>query len=120
MSAAREAILRFFQEPPPATPENLGIVFATAGGPRFVDAREVVEITPALPLAGFPGARARGVAFWRGRPYEVRGETAGATNFILLRGRAEAFFVATAESPRAMGRSDAAAVPPFREGDEQR
>ena len=120
MSAAREAILRFFREPPPATPEDLGIVFATGAGPRFVDARDVVEITPALPLAGLPGGRVRGVVFWRGRPYEVRGETAGAVNFILVRGRPEAFFVATAESPRAVGRSDAAGIPFFREGDEQR
>lgn len=110
MSAAREAILRFFREPPPAVPESLGIVFASGEGPRFVDAGDVVEITPVLPVAALPGAKG-GVAIWRGRPYPVRGATAGAVNFLLLRGQPEAYFVASAEHPRAVGRSDAADVP---------
>ena len=114
MSAAREAILRYFREPPPLTPEDLGIVFESEGREFFLDASEIVEITPPLSVSALP-ATGHGVAFWRGRAIEVRGAASHAWNLLLLRGDPKDFFVAAEARPRAVSRADAREIPVYRE-----
>ena len=114
MSAAREAILRYFREPPPLTPEDLGIVFAAGGREFFLDASEIVEITPALPVSSLPRSP-HGVAFWRGRAIEVRGAASRAHNLLLLRGDPQDFFVVAEARPRAVSRADVPGIPFYRE-----
>jgi hypothetical protein len=114
VTTAAEAILRYFREPPPRAPEDLGIVFTVAGAERFAAARDVVEITPPLAVALLPGS-ADGVAFWRGRAYEVRGDASRAASFLLLSGSPSPFFVASDSRPRAASRAAVSGVPDFRE-----
>ena len=114
MSAAREAILRYFREPPPLTAEDLGIVFVSGGKDFFLDASEIVEITPALPVSELP-ATPHGVAFWRGRAIEVRGTASRAHHLLLLRGDPKDFFVVAESRPRAVSRAEAPEIPDYRE-----
>ena len=114
MTAAREAILRWFREAPRQVPDDLGIVFTAGGVERFAAAADVMEITPALavtPLPGFAG----GVAFWRGKAYEVRGASARAANFLLVSGPGAPFFVVSETRPRAVSRADVPGAAAFRE-----
>ena len=114
MSTAREAILRYFREPPPLTPEDLGIVFTAEGKAFFLDASEIVEITPALPVSALPRTP-HGVAFWRGRAIEVRGESSRAHSLLLLRGDPQDFFVVADARPRAVSRAEVPEIPFYRE-----
>jgi chemotaxis signal transduction protein len=114
MSAAREAILRFFREPPRLTAEDLGILFETGGQEFFLEASEIVEITPPLPVSGLPGSP-HGVAFWRGRAVEVRGVPERAHYLLLVRGRPLDFFVVSENRPAAVSRSDVPAAALYRE-----
>lgn len=106
MSAAREAILTYFREPPRLTVDDLGILFRTGGEELFLEAADVVEITPALPVSSLP-ASPHGVAFWRGRAVEVRGVPAVASHLVLVRGRPQDFFVVAEGRPSAVSRADA-------------
>ena len=119
MSAAREAILRYFREPPRLTVEDLGILFRTGGEEFFLEAADVVEITPPLPMSSLP-ASPHGVAFWRGRAVEVRGEPSRARHLILVRGRPQDFFVVAEGRPSAVSRADAPATALYRERHDQR
>jgi hypothetical protein len=114
MSAAREAILKFFREPPRLTPEDLGILFETGGQGFFIEASEVVEITPPLPVSALPGSP-HGVAFWRGRALEVRGVPDRAHHLLLLRGQPLDFFVVSENRPAAVSRADVPAAALYRE-----
>ena len=114
MTTAGEAILRYFREPPRRAPEDLGILFVAGGGEHFAGAGEIVEITPALPVAALPGSR-HGVAFWRGKAYEVRGDASRAVNFLLVSGSSSPFFVVCESRPRAISRAEAPGVADFRE-----
>ena len=114
MSAAREAILKFFREPPRLTAEDLGILFETGGKEFFLDASDVVEITPPLPVSALPGSP-HGVAFWRGRAVEVRGVPERAHHLLLVRGRPQDFFVVSENRPAAVSRADAPAAALYRE-----
>ena len=119
MSAAREAILRFFREPPRLTAEDLGILFETGGEELFLDASEVVEITPALPVSALPGS-SHGVAFWRGKAVEVRGAPERAHHLLLVRGRPQDFFVVSENRPAAVSRADAPGAALYRERNGER
>jgi hypothetical protein len=114
MSAAREAILKFFREPPRLTPEDLGILFETGGQGFFIEASEVVEITPPLPVSALPGSP-HGVAFWRGRALEVRGVPDRAHQLLLLRGQPLDFFVVSENRPAAVSRADVPAAALYRD-----
>lgn len=114
MTAAGEAILRYFREAPRQVPEDLGILFTLDGVERFAAAADVVEITPALAVSTLPGS-ARGIAFWRGRAYEVRGGAARAAQFLLVAGAGSPFFVASETLPRAVSRADVPGAAEFRE-----
>jgi hypothetical protein len=114
MSAAREAILEFFREPPRLTAEDLGILFETGGETFFLEASEVVEITPPLPVSALP-ERLHGVAFWRGRALEVRGVPERAHHLLLVRGRPLDFFVVSENRPAAVSRADVPAAALYRE-----
>jgi len=116
VTAAREAILRYFAEPPRRTPEDLGVVFTLSGRPVFVDAHDIVEITPPLAASRLPGGPSS-VAFWRGKAFEVRGSAENARNFLLLRGAAGAHFVASDSVPRAVSRMESEDVPRYRRED---
>jgi hypothetical protein len=105
VSAAREAILRYFREPPRLTVEDLGILFRAGGEEFFLGAVDVVEITPPLPISSLPGSP-HGVAFWRGRAVEVRGVPSRARQLILVRGRPQDFFVVAEDRPSAVSRAD--------------
>lgn len=114
MTSAAEAILRYFREPSRRTPEDLGIVFRSEGNDYFAGAADVLEITPALPVSPLPGSP-HGVAFWRGKAYEVRGAAAGAVNFILVAGDAAPFFAVSESRPRAVSRAEEAGPASYRE-----
>ena len=114
MTTAGEAILRYFREPPRRVPEDLGILFTAGGAARFAAAGEIVEITPALPVTALPGSP-HGVAFWRGRAYEVRGDVSRAVNFLLVSGASSPFFVVSESRPRAVSRADAPGAAAFPE-----
>jgi hypothetical protein len=105
-SAARDAIVRFFPEPPDYSTHELGILFRFQGRRLFVDAHRVVEITPPVPTSPLPGEAGRGVAFWRGGAHEVRTGTAPAVAFLLLKTEGREFFVASEENPRAVRRKE--------------
>jgi hypothetical protein len=113
VTSAAEAILRYFREPPRLTPEDLGIVFTSEGRTWFVPAADVVEITPALPVSPLP-ASPHGVAFWRGKAYEVRGDAAAGVNFLLIGDGAPAFAVSQTR-PRAVSRADEPSAADYRE-----
>lgn len=120
MSAAREAILRFFREPPRLTVDDLGILFTSGGESLFLEAAEVVEIAPPLPVSGLP-ASPHGVAFWRGRAIEVRGAVPSrVSHLILVRGRPQDFFVAAEDRPSAVSRADVPGAALYRERHAQR
>jgi len=119
VSAAREAILRYFREPPRLTVEDLGILFRTGGEEFFLEAAEVVEIAPPLPISSLP-ASPHGVAFWRGRAVEVRGSSAPARHLILVRGRPQDFFVVAEDRPSAVSRADVPGAALYRERDGKR
>ncbi len=119
MTTAGDAIARYFREPPPRSPEDLGIVFASGGVDRFAPASVIVEITEPLPVSAIPGSP-HGVAFWRGKAYEVRGNAARAANLLLVAGAASAYFVVSESRPRAVSRAAASGVPDFREDHERR
>jgi hypothetical protein len=114
MSAAREAILKFFREPPRLTAADLGILFETGGKEFFLDAADVVEITPPLPVSALPGSP-HGVAFWRGRAVEVRGAPERAHHLLLVRGRPQDFFVVSENRPAAVSRADVPAAALYQE-----
>ena len=114
MTAAADAILRYFREPPPRAPEDLGIMFTAHGVERFAPAGEIVEITPPLAVSPIPGSP-HGLAFWRGKAYEVRGEASRAESFLLLSGSPSPFFVVSESRPRAVSRAAAPQIPDFRE-----
>jgi len=116
VTTASEAILRYFREPPPRAPEDLGIVFTSNGAERFAPADSIVEITPPLEVSALPGSP-HGVAFWRGRAYEVRGDASRAASLILLAGSPSPFFVVSESRPRAVSRAAVPAVRDFREND---
>ncbi len=104
-SPARRAIGRYFREPPPLTPDDLGIVFRLDGRDVFLPARSVVEITPALPFSKLPGTAGVGVAFWRGRALEVRGMGPSAESFVLVRGEEKDFFLISETRPTAISQA---------------
>jgi hypothetical protein len=106
-SPAREAIPRFFAEPPPISPPDLGIEIRFRGRPYFLEAGRVVEIIAAPPVSRLPAAgRARGVAFWRGRAHLVVGEATEATLYLVLIRRAESsLFCAVQDTPRLVSRA---------------
>ncbi|HKB69910.1 MAG TPA: hypothetical protein VKH46_03645 [Thermoanaerobaculia bacterium] len=114
MTAAAEAILRYFRQPPRRTPDDLGIVFGSEGAEYFAPAADLLEITPALPVSPLPGSP-HGVAFWRGKAYEVRGNAAGAVNFILVGGGPAPFFAVSETRPRAVSRTEAPGPADYRE-----
>ncbi len=119
MTTASDAILRFFREPPPRAPKDLGIVFTSNGAERFAPAEAIVEITPPLVVSALPGSR-HGVAFWRGRAYEVRGDASRAAGLLLLSGSPSPFFVVSESRPRAVSRAAVREVRDFREDDGER
>jgi hypothetical protein len=119
VSAARDAILRYFREPPSLSPPDLGIVFRTGGVEWFVEASAVVEITPPLPVSALPGSP-YGVAFWRGRAIEVRGAASGGGNFLLLRRDQGEYFVVSDTRPMAASRGEAPEIPVYQEGHGER
>jgi hypothetical protein len=119
VSAAREAILKYFREPPRLTVEDLGILFRAGGEELFLAAGDVVEITPPLPISSLPGS-SHGVAFWRGRAIEVRGEPSRARHLLLVRGNPLDFFVVAEDRPSAVSRADVAGTVLYRERHGQR
>jgi hypothetical protein len=114
VTAAAEAILRYFREPPRLTPEDLGIVFTSGGRSWFVPAADVVEITPVLPVSPLP-ASPHGVAFWRGKAYEVRGDLSAAVNFLLVAGDGTPGFAVSETRPRAASRAEEPSAADYRE-----
>jgi hypothetical protein len=102
---ARRAIAKYFREPPPAAPDDLGLVLRYAGRDIFLPASIVVEITPALASSSLPGAPGLGVAFWRGRALEVRGLGPVARSFVLIRGRQAEFFLVAETLPAAISQA---------------
>jgi hypothetical protein len=104
-SPAREGILLFFPEVLPAAPDDLGVLFRSAGRYYFVDAERVAEVAPVLPVSQLPGSRGRGVAFWRGRAHEVIGEGGSAAKgFVLLRRFPADCFVVSETLPATISR----------------
>jgi hypothetical protein len=116
MTTATDAILRYFREPPPRAPEDLGIVFTADGAERFAPAEAIVEIAPPLEVSALPGSP-HGVAFWRGRAYEVRGNASRAASLLLLSAMPSPYFVVSESRPRAVSRAAVPDVPDFREDD---
>jgi len=119
VSAAREAILRYFREPPRLTIDDLGILFPAGGEEYFLAAEDIVEITPTLPISSLPGSP-HGVAFWRGRAVEVRGVPSRARYLVLVRGRPLDFFVVAEDRPSAVSRADVPEAALYRERHGQR
>jgi hypothetical protein len=119
MTTSADAILRYFRDPPPPAPEDLGIVFTRDGTERFAPTEAIVEITPPLPVSALPGSP-HGVAFWRGKAYEVRGDASRAVSLLLLTGSSSPFFVVSESRPRAVSRAAVPAVRVFREDDDGR
>ena len=115
MPPARRAIARYFREPPPSTPDDLGLVFGHAGRGVFVPATSVVEIAPPLPFSLLPGAPGVGIAFWRGRALEVRGIGGPAESFVLVRGTRQDHFLVAETRPAAVSRALAGNVPTYTE-----
>ncbi len=102
---ARRAIEQYFREPPPAAPDDLGLLVRHAGREIFLPASAVVEITPPLPFSALPGAPGIGVSFWRGRALEVRGLGRPARSFVLVRGKQTEFFLASETLPTAISQA---------------
>ncbi len=106
-STAREAILRFFAEPPEYATEDLGILVRVRGRDYFLEAARIVEITGTLAVSRLPGTRGRGVSFWRGKAPEVIGEAfESAGGFVLVRGGHGNYFLASDTPPRGAARRD--------------
>ncbi len=106
-STAREAILRFFAEPPEHASEDLGVLVRVRGLDYFLEADRSAEITGALPVSRLPGSRGRGVSFWRGKAHEVIGEAfETAQGFVLVRGAHGQFFIASESAPRGAARKE--------------
>ena len=114
MTPAGEAILRYFREPPRLTPEDLGIVFTSGGKSWFAPASEVLEITPPLPVSPLP-ASPHGVAFWRGKAYEVRGDASAGVSFLLVAGGGAPRFAVSDTRPRAVSRAEEPDAADYRE-----
>lgn len=102
---ARRAIEKYFREPPPSAPDDLGLVLRHAGREIFLPASAVVEITPALGYSTLPGSPNLGVAFWRGRALEVRGLGPTANTFVLVRDGSREFFLVAETVPAAVSRA---------------
>lgn len=108
-SVAREAILRYFPDPPTYSAEDLGVLLRLSGRDYFVEVARVLEITASLPVSRLPGLRGRGISFWRGSAHEVRGESfEEARGFVLIKRARGDFFIASETDPVAISRKEMA------------